>query len=403
MNYKSANSESTHDQPETLCVRNITKGDLKFSMPAELVLNSASIFNSRKHGAEMMANKIGGNYSYQRHGNANVFQFEAKFRSLEQAEFSIAVNSGMTAISLVMRAIVEKKSRLLTFSAIFYESMELIQEECLNKDAELFVLNVNDVNYMQSIKKIRPHVIFAEAPFNPSLDDIDIQLLTKYCLINSITLIVDNTVLTPLVLNPLKMGATITVYSLTKYINGHGDITGGMISTQSTLMAEKIEKIRNRDGLVLDPFSAWLAMRGIRTLPVRLKQHASNSNLIYHHLKKYFPSIPVKSTAFTKNAKKNGIQTQLHSGLIVIDFLSIETACQFVSELNMITVSPTFGNIETSCFHYGSFVESSLLINAGISPGLVRLSVGIENGSDLIEDITQAMAAALDINKYYGP
>lgn len=394
MSYKSAYESKDFTHPDTQCVRGINSAHDQYNMPAALVMNSASTFISREQGFNMMQD-YGKNFSYQRYGNINVNQLEKKFSEIEQCRFSLAVSSGITAVSLVIRALVNPDSRVVTFSTIFYESLELIREECVNKTAFFEVIDPDTINLCQKILALKPSIVFIESPFNPTLKDIDIIQLSKLCTKNNILLIVDNTVMTPLGLKPLKLGASVVVYSLTKHINGHGDITGGMVSTNSDSLKESVYKLRAREGLILDPCSAWLALRGIRTLSMRLRQHALNANQVCSYIEATFPSIKIITTASTQYSQKNGVNPDLHPGLMVLDFDTQQEAKTFTETLELILVSPTFGNLESTCFHYGSFVEASALIIAGISPGLVRISIGLEDARDIIADFHQALTTAI--------
>jgi cystathionine beta-lyase/cystathionine gamma-synthase len=369
----------------------------RFPVPP-LVCNSAILLNSIEEGREIIGNSEAENFAYQRHANPTVSILEEKFRAIEHCKFSLAVNSGMTACLLIFRSLLKAGDHIIVPHSIFYEISDQLDYEVKNRGIESSV--VRDYKSTTFEAKIKPStkMIFIEAPTNPALLDINIIDLAKICKKNNILLVADNTLLTPVCQKPLALGATITLYSITKHINGHGDVMGGMISTNDIEIFKALKSSRESTGSILDPFSAWLAIRGLRTLPLRLERHASNACSIIKMIRADFPKLKWRGVWTTHCARINGITPSLHTGIIAIIFPTKESGSNFVRHLQLIRIGTTFGNIESLCYHYGSFIKDGAddLNTIGVPDGLVRISVGLEDIGDIKADIRRALQIAIN-------
>jgi cystathionine beta-lyase/cystathionine gamma-synthase len=367
----------------------------QFPVPP-LVSNSAMLLNSIEEGREMLSNEDVENFAYQRYANPTVSVLEAKFRAIEQCTYSLAVNSGMTACLLVFRALLKAGDHIIVPHSIFYEIVDQLDYEVKNRGIEMSIVREYETDVFEAAIRENTKMIFIEAPTNPAFLDINIPNLAKLCEKNDILLVVDNTFLTPLGQKPLSLGAAITLYSITKHINGHGDVMGGIISTNDVDLFKALKYNRESTGLILDPFSAWLTIRGLRTLPLRLQKHAENALSVTRMIDEEFPGLEWRGVWSTKSAKANGIVAAWHTGLIALVFPSKEDGMVFVRHLRLIRIGTTFGNIESLCYHYGGFAReaSTDLAQIGIPYGLVRISVGLEDIEDIKADIRQALHIA---------
>lgn len=371
-------------------------GPGQFPVPA-LVCNSAILLNSIEEGREMLGNAEVENFAYQRYANPTVSVLEAKFRALEGCTYSLAVNSGMTACLLVFRALLNAGDHVIVPHGIFYEVIDQLEYEANNRGIRLSVIEDYAVAVFKAAIRPDTKMIFIEAPTNPAFLDINIAELALLCKNNNILLVVDNTFLTPACQKPLVLGAAVTVYSTTKHINGHGDVMGGMISTNAPDLLKVLKYHRDSAGLILDPFSAWLTVRGLRTLLLRLKKHTENAQSVIAMLQDEFASLEWRAVWSTKSAQANGVSPSLHTGLIAIVFPSREAGTDFVGHLQLIRTGTTFGNIESLCYHYGSFANdgSTDLERMGVPEGLVRISIGLEDSEDINADIRRALYLTL--------
>lgn len=368
----------------------------QFPVPA-LVCNSAILLNSIEEGREMLGNAEGENFAYQRYANPTVSVLEAKFRALEGCAYSLAVNSGMTACLLVFRALLNAGDHVIVPHSIFYEVIDQLEYEASNRGIGLSVIEDYAVAVFEAAIRPDTKMIFIEAPTNPAFLDINIADLAQLCQNHNILLVVDNTFLTPACQKPLALGAAVTVYSTTKHINGHGDAMGGMISTNAPDLLKALKYHRDSAGLIMDPFSAWLTVRGLRTLLLRLNKHTENAQAVIAMLRDEFAQLAWRAVWSTNSAQANGVAPSLHTGLIAIVFPSREAGTAFVGHLQLIRTGTTFGNIESLCYHYGSFAKqgSTDLERIGVPDGLVRISVGLEDSQDINADIRRALHLTL--------
>lgn len=370
----------------------------QFPVPA-LVCNSAVLLNSIEEGREMLGNAEMENFAYQRYANPTVSILEAKFRALEHCTYSLAVNSGMTACLLVFRALLKAGDHIIVPHSIFYEVIDQLNYEASNRGIEMSIIDEYAAVAFEAAIRPNTKIIFIEAPTNPAFLDINIPDLVQLCTKNNIILVVDNTFLTPVCQKPLSLGAAVTLYSITKHINGHGDVMGGMVSTNDPALFKALKYHRESAGLILDPFTAWLTIRGLRTLPLRLKKHTDNAHAVIAMIREEFPQLEWRAVWSTKSAQANGIVSSLHTGLIAIVFPSQQAGTNFVSHLQLIRTGTTFGNIESLCYHYGSLTRegSTDLEKMGVPYGLVRISVGLEDSEDINADIRRALRLATQI------
>ncbi|GAC1321942.1 MAG: cystathionine gamma-synthase [Collimonas sp.] len=358
------------------------------------------LLDSIEQGLEMLSNESAENFAYQRYANPTVSILEAKFRSIEQCTYSLAVNSGMTACLLVFRALLKAGDHIIVPHSIFYEIVDQLDYDVKNRGIEMSVIGQYESDAFEASIRENTKMIFIEAPTNPALLDINIPDLAKLCAEHDILLVVDNTFLTPVCQKPLSLGAAITLYSITKHINGHGDVMGGMISTNNADIFKALKYNRESTGLILDPFSAWLTVRGLRTLPLRLQKHAENALSVSRMIDTEFPELEWRGVWSTKSAKENGIAATRHTGIIALVLPSKEAGMVFVRHLRLIRIGTTFGNIESLCYHYGGFAREATmdLAKIGIPYGLVRISVGLEDIEDINADIRQALRIATKIS-----
>ncbi|KVU59670.1 hypothetical protein WK68_20355 [Burkholderia ubonensis] len=362
---------------------------------APLITHSARLLESFDEGQALLRGERGPNIAYQRYGNPTTLVLEAKFRALERCQYSMAVNSGMTASLMVFRALLGTGDHVMMLDQAFYETREQLGREAASRGIRVSWIRGATPEAFEAAYDSTARLVYIETPTNPTLRDVDLRALAAWCESRHCLLVVDNTLLTPLGQNPLSHGADLTLYSLTKHLNGHGDMVGGMISTNRPDLYDKLKAVRDVDGLTLDPFSAWLAIRGLRTLPLRLQRHASNALAVTQMLTREYPGITWGSVWTTPHARQNGVSLQLNTGLMFIDFQDRSTAMRFVSALKVMRLAPTFGNLESLCYCHGGFAdaEDRAFDALAIPASLVRLSIGLEDVSDLLADIRQALDA----------
>lgn len=360
-----------------------------------LELATAAHFQSSAQAQQWMQAPPGQQVGYRRHGNVSVLQLEAAFAGLQRGALCLSVASGMAASLLVFAALLRNGDRVVLPNTLFYETEEQLQHLATTCGIGLDRVAGGSSKALLAACGAHTRMMVVESPSNPTLCTLDIAALAAACRARGILLVVDNTVLTPLAQNVLALGADISLYSLSKHLSGHGDVIAGMVCTRNPELHARMLRWRTCSGSGIDAFSAWLALRGLRTLPARLRSHAENGRAVADLLQRRFPRLHWRGAWNGPHARRNRINTRLHTGLMALRFTELQQAAAFVAGLRGIPVLPTFGNPESGVFHYAGVVDDvSALQACGIPPGLVRLSLGIEDRRDLVDDIGQALQAA---------
>jgi cystathionine beta-lyase/cystathionine gamma-synthase len=240
-------------------------------------------------------------------------------------------------------------------------------------------------------------MIFVETPTNPTMEITDLAAISKLARRNRLISVCDNTFATPYLQQPLSDGIDMVIHSLTKYLNGHSDMLGGLVVTSETKIAERLRFIQKSVGAILSPFDAWLCLRGVKTLHVRMEQHSKNAMQVVRWLSKQkkvkrvlYPGLP--SHPQHKLAKK---QMKNFGGMISFDLGNFEKAKKFLKKVQLCSLAESLGGVETLISHPATMTHASIPRDQrqkiGVTDGLVRLSVGIEDVEDIIDDLKQAL------------
>lgn len=339
-------------------------------------------------------------YIYSRLGNPTVAALEEKIAMLENAEAGVAFGSGMGAIASSIWVNVEAGAHIVAGSVLYGCTFALLSHGLTKFGIETDFVDMTDPENVRKALKPNTKVVYLETPANPSLQLADIEAIAKIAHeIPGCVVIVDNTFATPYLQRPIELGADIVVHSATKYLNGHGDVIAGLAVGSKELMAQvRLVGVKDLTGSVLSPNDAFLIIRGMKTLGVRMDRHIENAMKIAEFLEGHpmvekvnYPglaSFPQKALA-DKQMKKPGamisfeVKGKVDGGKTVMD--SVE----------LCTLAVSLGDTETLIEHPASMTHStyceSELLDAGIAPGLVRLSVGLENVDDIIADLDQAL------------
>lgn len=257
-----------------------------------------------------------------------------------------------------------------------------------------------DTSHLSNIEEAVRHnskLVFIETPTNPMLNLTDIRGASEICRRHNLLSIVDNTFMSPYFQNPISLGADIVIHSSTKYLNGHSDVIGGIVITNNEEVNKRLKYIQNAAGAVPSPFDCWLILRATKTLAVRMKQHNENAKRIADHLSKadyiekvYYPGLPAHPQH--KLAKE---QMRGFGGILSVDFGNKSRAMNFLKNTHVFTLAESLGGVESLLCHPVTMTHASVPAEKrekyGLTESLVRLSVGIEDVEDLIEDIEQAV------------
>lgn len=356
---------------------------------------STFAYGSFDRGARMFAGEESG-YVYTRIGNPTVRVFEEKVASLEGAEDAVAFASGMAAIAALAFTFL-KPGDELAFLGPLYGGTEGLFLETLTR----FGVAVRDVSDRPASEWVGPktRMLYVETPTNPTLRIHDLAAVGEAGRAHGVLTVADNTFATPYLTRPLEFGLDLVVHSATKYLGGHGDAIGGVVAGPAEAMEElRMHGLRHVGG-AMSPEDAFLFMRGVKTLPLRMEAHCDGAEAVAGYLARhpavarvYYPGLPQHpghEVAARQMDRYGGmVALELHGGF--------DAARTFLDGLELFTQAVSLGDVESLATHPASTTHELLppevLERQGITPGLVRLSVGIEDPRDLIEDLEQALA-----------
>ena len=360
---------------------------------------STFIFDSAEQGGRRFALEEAG-YIYTRLGNPTTTVLENKIAALEEGEAGIAMSSGMGAISSTLWTVLKAGDHVVTDKTLYGCTFALMNHGLTRFGVEVTFVDTSNLEEVKNAMKKNTRVVYLETPANPNLKIVDLEALSKIAHTNPNTLvIVDNTFATPYMQKPLKLGVDIVVHSATKYLNGHGDVIAGLVVTRQEL-ADQIRFVGLKDmtGAVLGPQEAYYIIRGLKTFEIRMERHCKNARTIVDFLNKhpkvekvYYPGLETHPgyEIAKKQMKDFGamISFELKGGF--------EAGKTLLNNLKLCSLAVSLGDTETLIQHPASMTHSPYTKEereaAGITDGLVRLSVGLENVEDIIADLEQGL------------
>lgn len=360
---------------------------------------STYYFDTCEQGGRRFSGQEAG-YIYTRLGNPTSTVLEDKVAALEGGEAAAATSSGMGAISSALWTIAGAGKHIVADGTLYGCTFALLAHGLTRYGVEVSFVNTSNIEEVKAALKENTVAVYLETPANPTLKIADIKLIaeTVHEYNKDIKVICDNTFATPYLQKPLELGADIVVHSATKYLNGHGDVIAGFVVGKADFITQvKLFGIKDMTGSVLGPQEAFLILRGLKTLEVRMERHCENARKVAEFLdacpkveKVYFPGL--ESHVGHEIAKK---QMKDFGGMIAFEVKGgKEAGMKFVNALELCTIAVSLGDAETLIEHPASMTHSTYsaedLKAAGIPEGLVRLSLGLENAEDIIADLEQA-------------
>ncbi|MFT4924272.1 MAG: methionine-gamma-lyase [Phenylobacterium sp.] len=395
---KNHNQSAVTMHPDTQAIHAGRINDEQFgSLATPLYQTSTFIFKDAEQGGQRFAGEEKG-YIYTRLGNPTTRQLEQRLAVLEDMEDAAATATGMAAVSGALLANLQAGDHVIASQAIYGCSFALLNHQLTRYGIEVSFVDMTDHQAVEAAVQPNSKVIFLETPINPTLVVIDLEFIGNFAKRHDLLSIVDNTFLTPLLQQPVKFGIDIVVHSATKYLNGHGDVVAGIICS-SAEMIENIKLTTLKDmGGTISPHDAWLILRGLKTLPVRMARHCSNAQQIAEFLQKqdkiktvYYPGL-----AGHQGNQFIGKQMKQAGGVIAFELNgSLEDGKTFINQLNLFSIAVSLGDAESLIQHPASMTHSPYSPEerqqAGISDGLIRISVGLEDADDLIADLQAAL------------
>ena len=360
---------------------------------------STFIFDSAEQGGRRFALEEAG-YIYTRLGNPTTTVLENKIAALEEGEAAVATSSGMGAISSTLWTVLKAGDHVVTDKTLYGCTFALMCHGLTRFGIEVTFVDTSNLDEVKNAMKKNTRVVYLETPANPNLKIVDLEALSKLAHTNPNTLvIVDNTFATPYMQKPLKLGADIVVHSVTKYINGHGDVIAGLVITNKEL-ADQIRFVGLKDmtGAVLGPQDAYYIIRGMKTFEIRMERHCKNAKKVVEFLNKHSKIERVYYPGLETHPGHEIAKKQMKDFGAMISFElkgGFEAGKTLLNNLKLCSLAVSLGDTETLIQHPASMTHSPYTKEereaAGITDGLVRLSVGLENVEDIIADLEQGL------------
>lgn len=383
--------------PETEAIRTQTRHTDQREHSTPLFMTSSFVFDSADHARALFANEMEGNV-YSRYSNPNVDEFVQKMCQLEEAPAGVATASGMSAIFSSLAGLLEQGDHVLACRSLFGSSHQILNGILPKWGIDYSYGNIDNPQEWESLIKDNTRVLFLETPSNPGLDLIDLEWAGQLAEAHDLIMIVDNCFATPYLQKPMAYGADISLHSATKFIDGQGRGIGGVVVGKERYIDE-ISFFTRHSGPALSPFNAWMFSKSLETLPVRMERHCENAAALAAFLEEqpkvewvkypFLPSHPQYALAQKQMKKGGGVVSFNISG-------GYEAAKQFLDKLNTLSLSANLGDTRTIATHPASTTHSKLTDEeraaVNITPGMVRIAVGLESIEDIQEDVEQALS-----------
>ncbi|HEX5669531.1 MAG TPA: aminotransferase class I/II-fold pyridoxal phosphate-dependent enzyme [Chitinophagaceae bacterium] len=382
---------------ETKAVRIQSKKTAQKEHSTPLFLTSSFTYDSAEDMAEAFADDSLDVNIYSRFSNPTTDEFIEKIAALEGAEDGVATATGMAAVFGTFMTFLSQGDHIVSSSAVFGSTHTIITKYLPKWGISYSYFNMNKPEEIESLMRPETKLLYVETPSNPGLDIIDLEFLNKICKKHKVLLVVDNCFATPAVQQPIQFGADLVIHSATKFIDGQGRVLGGVVVGREELIKPIYLFIRNT-GPSMSPFNAWVLTKSIETLHIRMDRHASSAMTIAQKLEGH-PALSMVKYPFLPTHPQYEIAKKMMSnggGIVTFDLKGgIEAGRKFLNALQMLSMTNNLGDSRTIASHPASTTHSKLTEAerqaVGITPGLVRLSVGLEHPDDILEDILQAL------------
>ncbi|MGQ0627313.1 MAG: trans-sulfuration enzyme family protein [Phycisphaerales bacterium] len=342
-------------------------------------------------------------FAYSRVSNPTVSALERALGALDGAPQGVAFGTGLAAETTLFLSLLKAGDHVVLGDVIYGGTVRLFQRLLAGLGIEATFVDTSVPANVAAAITARTKLVFIETPANPTLKLADIAAIARITRLAGIPLCVDNTFQTAMLQKPLDLGADIALYSTTKHIEGHNSVVGGAVTSRDEGVLERLRFVRKAIGTIAAPFDAWLTLRGLKTLPVRIAQHSRSAAQVANWLEKqgvvervYYPGLA--SFAQRELAERQHVGG-LHGGIVTFELVGgLETGTQVMNSVKLCALAESLGSVESLITHPATMTHGDVpreqRLAAGISDGLVRLSVGLEEPADIIADLEQAFAVA---------
>lgn len=383
-----------HRITRAIRIQNDTTQQGEHSTP--LYLTSSFQFDNAEGMRAAFAEETDDNI-YSRFSNPSVDEFVNKMCALEGADAGFATSSGMSAVFASFMAFLKQGDHLVCCSAVFGSTHGLVAKYLPNYGIEYTFVDAADPSSWETAIKPNTKMIYIETPTNPGLDVIDLEIVGDLCKRHNLLFNVDNCFATPLLQRPIEYGAHLVVHSATKWIDGQGRVLGGVVVGDKELIHKLYLFCRNT-GPAMSPFNAWVLSKSLETLDVRMERHCSNAMFLAQSLEGHAKISWLKYPMLPSHPQHQIARKQMSAGGGIVCFElkgGIESGKKFLDSLEMLTLTANLGDTRSIASHPASTTHSKLSdaerAEVNITPGLIRISVGLEHRDDILKDILQAL------------
>lgn len=358
---------------------------------------STFIFENADHGAKCFSGEDDG-YIYTRIGNPTIHALETLVADLEGGAEGIATSSGMAAVNTLYMALLSKGDHMISSEAVYGPSRVVMEQHWSRFGVESTYVNTADIAAIKAAFKPNTKMLFIETPANPTIEITDLKACAELAHQHGALLVVDNTFCSPYLQRPIEFGADAVFHSMTKFLNGHADIVAGMIITKDKDLGKKLRNMMVAMGCNMDPHQAYMVIRGVRTLGIRVERAQQSAMVIARFLEAHPKVDWVKYPGLESHPQHELAKTQMKGFGSMISFGlkgGLEAGKILMNEVQLAILAVSLGGVETLIQHPASMTHSKMKpedrLKAGITEGLVRFSVGIEDVEDLIDDLKQGL------------
>ncbi len=384
---------------DTLCIHAGQDPDPTYGAVAPPIFQTSTFaFASADQGASRFAGKDAG-YIYTRMGNPTVRMLEDNVAALEEGSFSLATSSGMAAVSTIFFALLSAGDHVVCGDSVYGPSRLVLARDFSRFGVAATFVDTSDADALRRAVTGSTRVVFLETPANPTLAVTDIARAAEIAHGAGALLVVDNTFMSPVLQKPLRHGADAVLHSVTKFLNGHSDVVGGILVFRDEILWKRVRSVLHYLGGTMDPHQAWLVLRGVKTLALRVRAAQESARAVAAMLQAHpavawvrYPGLPGFAGAdiMARQAEGPGslISFELRGG--------VEAGRRLLGRVRLATLAVSLGGVETLIQHPASMTHAAMSqqerLDAGITDGLVRLSVGCEAKEDLLRDLEEALS-----------
>ncbi|MEI6696097.1 MAG: PLP-dependent aspartate aminotransferase family protein [Bacteroidota bacterium] len=358
---------------------------------------STFAFKTAEEGAKCFAGESNG-YIYTRIGNPTIDALERQIASLENGFGGIAVSSGMAAVNVIYQALLASGDHMVSTDAVYGPSRAIMENHYVKYGVESTYINTTDATTIEQAFKPNTKVLFIETPANPTMDISDIAACAEIAHKHGALLVIDNTFCSPYLQTPLDLGADIVFHSMTKFINGHADIVAGIVIAKEETIYKKLRGMMISLGCNMDPHQAYMVLRGVKTLGIRIDRASENADKVADFLETHPKVAWIKYPGLKSHPQYDLGKKQMNGNGCMISFglkEGFEGAKKLMDNVHLALLAVSLGGVETLIQHPASMTHSKVTkegkLKAGITDDLIRFSVGIEDAVDIIEDLRQGL------------